>query len=174
MFDGVVAEQDHAVEYKSSVLNVGLGNLDLANMVNGYPDDPIDNKPFDKHFTRKSILSWWRKVGFLPMNRSAIHDPKVRYELGEGGAPEEDGKRLQLLEDAYREGAMGLERLGFNGMDTFDTELPRTGKREFSLSDEEKIAKLMKEPNLHPGALYKIGIATANSGILLEARAVGS
>ena len=87
LFDGVVAKQDHAIEHKSSVMNVSLGNLDLANMVNGYPGDAIEDKPFDNSFTRKSTLSWWRKVGFLPMNRSAINDPKVRYELGEEARP---------------------------------------------------------------------------------------
>ena len=65
---------------------------------------------------------------------------------------------------------MELQRLGFNGLDTFDTELPRTGKREFSLSDEETIAELMKNPTLRAGGLFKLGIATANSRLLLEAR----
>ena len=87
LFGGVVAKQDNAIEHKSSVMNVSLGNLDLANMVNGYPGDAIEDKPFDNSFTRKSTLSWWRKVGFLPMNRSAINDPKVRYELGEEARP---------------------------------------------------------------------------------------
>ena len=146
--DGVVTEQDHTIEHKASVMNVGLSNLDLGNMVNGYPGDAIEDKPFDNSFTRKSILSWWRKVGFLPMTRSAINDPKVRYELGEGGAPEDDGKRLQLLEDAYKEGAVELQRLGFNGLDTFDTKLPRAGKRKFNTSDEEMIAELMKNQTL--------------------------
>ena len=108
MFNGVVAEQDHTIEHKMSVMNVCLSNLDLGNIVNGYPGDVIENKPFDNSFTRKIILSWWRKVGFLTMTRNTVNDPKVRYELREGGAPEEDGKRLQLLDDAYREGAVEL------------------------------------------------------------------
>ena len=68
VFDGVVAEQDHTIKHKMSLMNIGLGNLDLANMVNGYPDEVIENKPFDKSFIRKSILSWWWKMRFLPMN----------------------------------------------------------------------------------------------------------
>ena len=70
----------------------------------------------------------------------------------------------------YREGAAGLERLGFNGLDTFDTELPRTGEREFNLTDKEKIAELMKDPNLRPGKMHKLGLVTVNGGLLLEAR----
>ena len=33
-FDGVVAEQDHTLGYKGSIMNVGLGNLDLGKTVN--------------------------------------------------------------------------------------------------------------------------------------------
>ena len=58
VFDGVVAGQGHAIEHKTSLIYVGLGNLDLGTMVNGYPSDTVKDKPFDKSFTRKSILSW--------------------------------------------------------------------------------------------------------------------
>lgn len=45
------------------------------------------------------------------------------YELGEGGAPEAEGKRLELLEKHYKEGALWFKSLGFNG-EAFDFELP--------------------------------------------------
>ena len=35
------------------------------------------------------------------MNRNAVNNPKVRYELGEGGAPEEDLGRMELLVEEY-------------------------------------------------------------------------
>jgi hypothetical protein len=31
----------------------------------------------------------WIKVGLMPMTGNATHGPKVRYEVGEGGAPKE-------------------------------------------------------------------------------------
>ena len=55
-------------------------------------------------FMRKTILGWRRKVGFLPMNRSALNNPKVRYELREGSVPKEASKKLELLEEGYRRG----------------------------------------------------------------------
>ena len=47
VIDPVIVEQSFAVSYKGSVCNVGLGNLDLGNMVNGFEGDLLQNKPFD-------------------------------------------------------------------------------------------------------------------------------
>ena len=33
-----------------SICNVSFTNLDLGNLVNGWPDDPIELRPFDCHF----------------------------------------------------------------------------------------------------------------------------
>ena len=167
-FDGVTTEQDHTLLYKNSVMNVGLGNLDLGHMVNGYPGDPIKLRPYDYTFTRASILKWWRKVGFLPMTRNALNDPKVRLEIGEGGAPEHESKRLALLETAYREGAAGLERMGYNGIDTFDIELP-IAEPKFDLSEEQKIEELMKEGHMKAGKMIKCGVTMVNAGVAVEA-----
>ncbi len=59
--------------------------LDLANLVNGWPDDPVELRPFDYHFTKEGIIRSWIAVGFLPMTGRATQDLKVRHELGEGG-----------------------------------------------------------------------------------------
>ena len=162
------AEQDHTLVYKTSVMKVGLGNLDLGHMVNGYPDDPIDLRPYDKTFTRSNILQWWRKAGFLPMTRNALNDPKVRHERGDGGAPEEAGKRLALLEQEYREGAMELSAMGYNGVDAFALELP-VAEPKFDGSDEEKIQEYMKQGHMKAGNMMKIGEVIVNSGIAAEA-----
>ena len=58
------------------------------------------------------------------MTRAALNDPKICFELGDGGAPEEASKRLALLEEACREGAVELQAMGYNGIDAFDLELP--------------------------------------------------
>ena len=68
---------------------MSIGNLDLAAIVNGFPGDPVALCPFDHCFSPANILNMWIAVGFLPMTRNALKDPKVRYELGDGGAPEE-------------------------------------------------------------------------------------
>ena len=77
------------------------------------------------------------------MTREAANDPKVRRELGDGGAPEDEGERLQFLEDEYKAGAEKLSSIGFNG-DVFDVELPRVKKRVFT-NDEEKIIDVLME-----------------------------
>ena len=49
------------------------------------------------------------------MNRNAINDPKVWYKLGEGGAPEEELGRMELLGEEYKKAGVMLTWLGFNG-----------------------------------------------------------
>jgi hypothetical protein len=74
---------------EQSICNVSFSNMDLGNLVNGWPDDPVELQPFDCHFNTKQIIKTWIAVGFMPMTGNAANDPKVRYELGEGGAPPE-------------------------------------------------------------------------------------
>ena len=162
------AEQDHTLLYKSSVMNIGLENLDLGHMVNGYPGDPIDLRPNGKSFTRPNILKWWRKVGFLPMTRVALNDPKVRWELGDGGAPKEAGKRLALLEEAYREGAAELQVMGHNKLDVFELEL-QAAKPKLDMNNEEKIPEYTKQGTMKTGNMMKISEVIVNSEIAVEA-----
>ena len=70
-----------------------IGTEDLANIINGFPGDPIDLRLFNKVFTQDNIKCWWENVGFLPMTWNAANNPKTRWELGEGGAPEEETER---------------------------------------------------------------------------------
>ncbi len=70
-------EDDFTFEVKDSVCNVKVNATDLSAIVNGFPGDPIELRPFDRIFTRKNIWSWWCKVGFIPMNRNALNDEKV-------------------------------------------------------------------------------------------------
>ena len=100
--------------------------------------------------------------------QAAVMDA-VRHELGKGGAPEEEGKRLELLEEAYMEGAAGLEALGFNGIDVSQLELPRVTKRKFNLLEEEKIAEAMKDKNMTAGKLHNLGLTMVNAGVVMEA-----
>jgi hypothetical protein len=81
-----------------SICNVSFSNFDLANLVNGWPDDPVELRPFDYHFTKEGIVRSWIAVGFLPMTGRATQDPKVRHELGEGGAPPAAAERLAALD----------------------------------------------------------------------------
>ncbi len=98
-----------------SVCNVIFSNLDLGHLVNGWPGDPVKLCPFDFNFTVEKIKKSWLAVGFLPMTGAAAFHPKLRHELGEGGAPEEAAKRLQLLRADYQWQAGILIMLGYRG-----------------------------------------------------------
>ncbi len=89
-------------EVKGSHCNVKLDNNDLSAIVNGYPGDPIELRPFNKIFTRQNILKWWCKVGFIPMSRNALNDNKVRQQLGgETAAVGDNNQKLELLVSEY-------------------------------------------------------------------------
>jgi len=45
---------------------------------------------------------------------NAALDPKFKYELGDGEAPEEAQKRMELLVADYEKGAGELDHAGFN------------------------------------------------------------
>ena len=77
---------------------MSFSNFDLANLVNGWPDDPVELRPFDYHFTKEGIIRSWIAVGFLPMTGRATQDPKVRHELGNRGVPPEAAIRMNKLD----------------------------------------------------------------------------
>ena len=62
---------------------LSLDFIDLVTIVNGSPDDPIKDRPFDCHFSKTKILSSWAKIGFVPFTRNCLKNPKVRKELGQ-------------------------------------------------------------------------------------------
>ena len=72
------------------------------------------------------------------MTSAALNNPKVRFELGNGGAPKEAGKCLDLLKEAHREGTAELQPMGYNGINAFDLELS-VAEPKLEMSDKEKI-----------------------------------
>ena len=153
-----------------SVCNVTIGNPDLPRIVNGFPGDPIQKRPFDFVFTKENIWGWWKKVGFMPMSRNSLNHPKVRWELGEGGAPEEATVRLELLVDDYNERARMLNANGFNG-DILDLEPRRVEENtEIGADEEAQIQQILKNKAVNAaGGLFKAGIIVANGRVILEA-----
>ncbi len=73
----VEGEEIFSFKVKQRLCNVSISNADLFFIVNGFPRDPIELKPFDSIFTRPKIWPWWVKVGFLPMTGNAVNDDKV-------------------------------------------------------------------------------------------------
>ena len=86
--EGKDNDDEDKVENANVVLDgptvqVSMGFPDLATVVNGKQDDEIDNKPFDKFFTKERIVASWAKVGFVPFTQNCVHSKKVRHELAQ-------------------------------------------------------------------------------------------
>jgi hypothetical protein len=151
-----------------SACHVSLGNRDLGNIVNGVPDDDISKRPFDRTFTKTNIINSWIAVGFLPMTGNAVNDPKVRFELGEGGAPEAEQKRMRDLYSDYcatREELAGME---FN-VDLLDLEPPQVTDLPIPENEEAAIQALLENGGVNKaGSLFRVGVCVANSRVVLE------
>ncbi len=113
-----------------SICNVSFLNFDLANHVNDWPEDPLplELRPFDFHFTKEGIIRLWIAVGYLPMRGKAMEDPKVKHELGEGGAPPAAAKHLAALNKEYKIAAKTFTGMGYNRT-MLDCELPKVKKK---------------------------------------------
>ncbi len=94
--DDVEEEKDISeFELRSNVCDIKIDNTDLSAIVNGYPDDPIEQRAFDNNFTSHKNWKWWCKDGFLPMKRNALYDEKVHQQLwGNEVAAGDQGKRV--------------------------------------------------------------------------------
>ena len=141
-----------------SICNVSFSNFDLANLVNGWPEDPLELRPFDYHFTKKGIIRSWIAVGFLPMTGRATADPKVRHELGEGGAPPAAAKHLAALDKEYKIAAKTLTGMGYNGT-MLDCELPKVKKKPNFCNEEAWIQHIIDNNLMNKaGGLFKTGL----------------
>ena len=154
---------------RSSICNVSFTNLDLGNLVNGWPDDPIELRPFDCHFNPERIIKTWLAVGFMPMTGNAAKNSKVRYELGEGGAPPDAAVRMSALHESYKKAGYALTDIGLNGA-MLDIELPKVKVAPVFVDDEEKIKHIVENRLINKaGGLYKTGLIVANCRVVVEA-----
>jgi hypothetical protein len=162
------SDDDNGKRKERSICNVSFSNLDLANLVNGWPDDPVELRPFDYHFTTERIIKTWIAVGFLPMTGNAVNDPKVRHELGDGGAPPEAAIRMKALNMEYRKTARVLTGMGFNGA-MLDVKLQKVKAAAAFEDNEAKIQYLVENRLINKaGGLYKTGTIVANCHVVNE------
>ncbi len=82
-------------------------------------------------------------VGFMPMTGKAANDPKVRYELGEGGAPPEASDQLIALHAEYRRAGDALTSISLIGA-MFDIELPKVQPAPVFVNDEARINHIVE------------------------------
>jgi hypothetical protein len=64
---------------------LSLDFSDLAMIVNGVSGDPIEDQPFDCHFTKIKIVGPWEKIGFVTFTHSQL-SPEPKGKEGAGTA----------------------------------------------------------------------------------------
>ena len=98
----------------------------------------------------------------------ATEDPKVRHELGEGGAPPAAAKRLAALDKEHKIAAKTLTGMGYNGT-MLDCELPKVKKKPVFHDEEARIQHIVDNKLLNKaGGLYKTGLIVANCRVVVE------
>ena len=118
---------------------LSLDFSDLATIVNGGPDDPITDRPFDCHFSEAKILSSWAKIGFVPFTRKCLKNPKVRKELGQHMRDEE----LEQLQAKYAFDVDVMETIGFNP-GILDAVVPTAVHVDRASTTEAQVEQLLK------------------------------
>ena len=155
-----------------SITKVKLCNLDLGHVINGFPGDPAELRPFDFCFTKEKIIKTWINVGFMPHTGNAALDPKVRHELGEGGAPQEAQVRLEHLVEDYATSRNKLMELGFNGevLDLKPKTVAANSSSALTMEEEDLIEEIVgKKIISSAGGLYKAGVVIANCRAVTQA-----
>lgn len=148
---------------------LSIGFEDLSIVVNGYDDDPIDMKPFDKFFTKERIVLSWEKVGFVPFTRNCLKHKKVRHEIGEQG----DAKSAELedLQDQYDHLVTLARRRGFNA-GVFDASIPVAKRMERVVDEEEQVNQLLETKSAFSvGGIWNIcGTRIVNASVVIRAQ----
>jgi hypothetical protein len=161
-------DKDNGKQNGRSICHVSFSNLDLANLVNGWPSNPIELRPFDCHFTAKRIIKNGIAVGCLLMTGNTVNEPKVRHKLGDGGAPPEAAIWMKALHKEYKRTARVLTGMGFNGH-MMDLKLPQVTAAAVFEDNKEKINQLVENRLINKvGGPYKTGMIVANCSVVLE------
>ena len=146
---------------------LSLGFNDLATVVNGRENEDVSLKPFEKCFTRESILGSWRKVGFVPFTRMCLANKKVRHELGQQQA----NVALEELKEKYD--AL-LARSKDNGLNAgvFSATIPVASRAKRVSDDAEQVKKLLEMKGaFSASSIWNIcGSRIGNSRITLRAQ----
>ncbi len=108
-------EDCYKFELKGSICNINFDITDLSAIINGYLGNQIELRPFNNTVTWQNIWKWLCKVGFIPMNRNALYDEKVRQQLGGNKAAiGEQGYHIMMLVSNYEKNAKLVTDMGFN------------------------------------------------------------
>ena len=124
---------------------VSLSNSNLAYIVNGKQEDPVEERPFDFCFVLDKIFKSWMNVGLIPFTRECMKHPKVCHLLGEGGSNEgETQSKLQHLLVKYENIKQKVREAGLNA-DVFNAIIPVYKKNYLLQKTEDEQVSCKKE-----------------------------
>ena len=146
---------------------VGLNNNDLSVMINGNDTDTLENRPFDRCFTKSKIKDAFYKVGFVPFTRECLKNPLVRHELD--GISSESSIMRKLQSD-YITTTHEVEKLGFNNV--FTARLPKIKKSKMKTNTKDRFEELIKNNKAFScsGMYIHVGTMLANSKEIIDAQ----
>jgi hypothetical protein len=160
-------DDDNDELHRTPTVQVSMGFHDLPTVVNGKHDDEIENKPFDKYFTKERIIASWTKVGFVPFTRNCVQSKKVRHELGQ----READVSLEEVKTSYEDLVDGASMHGLNA-GIFDARIPVAKHVEREADEDDQVKKLVAtKGSFSASALWNIcGTRIGNASVILRAQ----
>ena len=136
---------------------------DISVIVKGYPNDPIDKRPFDMCFTYLKIKKFWINIGLSPFNTNAFKNKKIQHEIGEPESNIHVGETSQyikkLSEDSW------ATKIKFKDEDynheIFDIKIPHAYKAQRKATKIEQVQELVNK-----------GATFSASGIFMHTRSM--
>ena len=82
-----------------------FNNEDLPEMIIGKQGDLIEERPFNRTFTRKLIMIMKSSltIGWIPFTSQALKQKKARHMMGDGGTSAEMKGALEETQNRYTE-----------------------------------------------------------------------
>jgi hypothetical protein len=162
-----VNDDDEEGEAQRPPVLVSMGLEDLATVVNGKQGNEIEERPFEKIFTKAKICASWSKVGFIPFTRNCIKHKKVRHELGQ----REKDLLLEEVQTSYGDLVDGADLHGLNA-GIFDATIPVAKHVEREVEEEDQVKKLLAtKGSFSASALWNVcGTRIGNASVVLRAQ----
>jgi hypothetical protein len=96
--------------------DVGLRVKHIGLIINGRPDDALENKPFTSTFTKENNLKWFANVGRAPnLTRKSLNDKRLRssQEDIEDGV-DSRARTSKAVQDLHTQACDKLDAAGYN------------------------------------------------------------
>ena len=152
---------------------VSLSNSDLAYIVNGKQEDPVEERPFDCCFVLEKIFKSWMNFGLIPFTRKCMKHPKVFHLLGEDSSDKgETQSKLEHLLVQYDKIKQKVRDAVLNA-DVFNAKIP-VYKKNYLLqkTNTSKYPVKRKGAFKHSAMWACLGTRTLGSKAIIQARAL--